>query len=74
METRLAGKLRTVSGDSGNGKLPTVSGDSGNTLAHIFKSRITLVHPHSRSKSDFTDLIFSCYVLEASYTEYCEEQ
>ena len=37
------------------------------SLARILKSGITLVHPYSRNKSDFTDLIFSCYVLLASY-------
>ena len=42
------------------------------------KRGITLVHPHSRNKSDFTDLIFSCYVMQASYQlktqDVCEEQ
>ena len=37
------------------------------TLACILESGITLVHPHSRNKSDFKDLIFPCYVLQASY-------
>ena len=35
------------------------------TMAHILESRLNLVHPHSRNKSDFTDLIFPCHVLQA---------
>ena len=27
-------------------------------MARILESRITLIHPHSMNKSDFTDLIF----------------
>ena len=38
-----------------------------NLQARILESRKTLVHPHSKNKSDFTDLIFSGYVLQASY-------
>ena len=38
------------------------------TMAGIFESGITLVHPYSRNKPDFTDLIFSSYVLQAIVT------
>ena len=50
--------------------------------AHILKNGITLVHPHSRNKSDFTDLILFflamfCKLvttLPAKNTGYYEEQ
>ena len=35
--------------------------------AHILESVLNIVHPHPRNKSDFTDLIFSCFVSRASY-------
>ena len=35
---------------------------------YSLESRITLVHLHFRNKSDFIEFIFSCFVLQASYS------
>ena len=38
------------------------------TKARILERGLNLVRPHSRNKSDFTDLIFRRYVLQAIVT------